>query len=466
MCTDRTYTYYLPAWVLGFKSDGSQQDMDRKQYLDSILALFVGLKPFHNYTKRALYKKTVKLAYNPRDKFNQRQDKGLKNQQQLESDESKKFSFAQFLFVFVNWFNKGFVISRNSLTSIWNKFYQSFQSMLSSVFGIKNNQLQNQQEQILNMYVNEKQCKEGQNQKSKIKQKSKQELEYEYKNQNGQQQGYSEQQKLQRRYHADAQVLDAVLQEQKKCIFRIEGGAIGMRSHNNAIVYGSSSNQYMLESDSDEENPYNYSRAWYMKDALKYNVDKDEKDMIERSHYRKIISFSAQGPYQLTQDGVGCIKLVIRGNSFMFHQIRKMVGMVVAVMQGMYSLDFLRASLTAPSRAILPLAPPETLVLESTTFAKFTNTESDPTKIEKWTGEQLQLNTLGQTMQQHFQHQVLSSVVDQMLKSDLWQRWVEWLQVFEYPEEEKDKFVKGYEQFVEWKQSKAPYNKQPKTIQQ
>ena len=47
----------------------------------------------------------------------------------------------------------------------------------------------------------------------------------------------------------------------------------------------------------------------------------------------------------------------LRGQSFMLHQIRHMVGAAVAVAKGVLPLAFVEASLLRPARSYMPLAP-------------------------------------------------------------------------------------------------------------
>lgn len=55
-CIRRTYSYYLPAAVLGLALDGGERDMQRLALLAAAWQRFEGTHPFHNYTKRRLYR--------------------------------------------------------------------------------------------------------------------------------------------------------------------------------------------------------------------------------------------------------------------------------------------------------------------------------------------------------------------------------------------------------------------------
>ncbi|KAL4448956.1 hypothetical protein ABPG77_007673 [Micractinium sp. CCAP 211/92] len=55
-CIRRTYSYYLPASALGLALDGGECDEKRLALLAAAWQRFEGTHPFHNYTKRRLYR--------------------------------------------------------------------------------------------------------------------------------------------------------------------------------------------------------------------------------------------------------------------------------------------------------------------------------------------------------------------------------------------------------------------------
>ena len=107
-----------------------------------------------------------------------------------------------------------------------------------------------------------------------------------------------------------------------------------------------------------------------------------------------------------------------------------MVGAAVAVARGHLPPELVEASLSAPARVNLPIAPPSTLFLSASEFSPFRRswegTAASP--VLRWSGPSLRLREAGQAAQLAFEREALLPALDGLLDEALpqWAQWVEW----------------------------------------
>lgn len=149
--------------------------------------------------------------------------------------------------------------------------------------------------------------------------------------------------------------------------------------------------------------------------------DADAKDRVTVRHFRSMLSFSADDPVPLVPGGVPCVRLCVRGQSFMLHQIRHMIGAATAVARGMLPLALLTAALAKGARVSTPRAPPHTLILSDCTFPPFRKTGPDEARVARWSGERLQLRPGGQAQLAAFRRAQLDPAINELLSHPDWE---------------------------------------------
>ncbi|CAG7823342.1 unnamed protein product, partial [Allacma fusca] len=86
------------------------------------------------------------------------------------------------------------------------------------------------------------------------------------------------------------------------------------------------------------------------------------------SAMRRIFSFTCGEPF--VKDGLEYVILRVKGQSFMLHQIRKMIGLVMAYMRGFASLETFNKCWTA-DRIDIPKAPGVGLMLDYVHYQRY-----------------------------------------------------------------------------------------------
>ena len=148
---------------------------------------------------------------------------------------------------------------------------------------------------------------------------------------------------------------------------------------------------------------------------------------VHAAHYRRVVSFECGPPRELVSgSGREFVEVTVKGESFMFNQIRLMVGTALAVSAGLIPLELLECALSEPARmGRLPLAPPETLVLMQSDFPPFRG-PGGSTAGEGGT-RRLELGAGGLRLQRDFWNSHLSAHISECGCGEAWNSFFEGL---------------------------------------
>ncbi|KAG5862948.1 hypothetical protein JTB14_033690 [Gonioctena quinquepunctata] len=141
-----------------------------------------------------------------------------------------------------------------------------------------------------------------------------------------------------------------------------------------------------------------------------------KKKPNDPSANRYMKSFVCEKPFM--KDGVEFAILKVQGQSFMMHQIRKMVGGLLAIVRGLTTEELLNNSFKA-EKVCIPRAPGLGLVLEYVHYDRYNFRYGDDGQHEKLTWDNVEEEV------KEFQHKyIFPTIVEKEIQEELMLYWV------------------------------------------
>lgn len=157
------------------------------------------------------------------------------------------------------------------------------------------------------------------------------------------------------------------------------------------------------------------------------------KEFIDPSSKRFIMSFECEAPFVPEGSTVEFATLKIKGQSFMLHQIRKMVGLTLAVVRGLTPQETIVKAFEE-QRYGVPTAPGLGLVLNRIHYEKYNVRYG-----EDGCHEALDFQKEEQQIQEFFRKHIAATIVETELKTFSMFEWLETLPLHSYePRDENE----------------------------
>ncbi|KAJ2726894.1 tRNA pseudouridine synthase 1 [Coemansia sp. Benny D115] len=143
------------------------------------------------------------------------------------------------------------------------------------------------------------------------------------------------------------------------------------------------------------------------------------KGCTDSNSRRCIHWFTVSDPMLI--DGVEWLSLKVKGQSFMLHQIRKMVGLVILMARGQAPLKLMDLLLASTPRVNVPKAPGVGLLLECPVFDGYNKRGSED---KRGATDPVSFDQYKETMDKFKQQFIYDKIVDMEMKEAVFDVWV------------------------------------------
>lgn len=156
------------------------------------------------------------------------------------------------------------------------------------------------------------------------------------------------------------------------------------------------------------------------------------KEYMDPSSKRYIISFECDPPF-VGKENIEFAVLRVKGQSFMLHQIRKMIGLTLAVLRGLTPKETIVRAFTEV-RIDIPMAPGLGLVLDQVHYDRYNSRYSSDGIHDAltWDAEE-------PAIQRFFSTYIIPTIVDTEINERSMTSWLETLPLHSYDVRAEDK---------------------------
>lgn len=151
-----------------------------------------------------------------------------------------------------------------------------------------------------------------------------------------------------------------------------------------------------------------------------------KKEANDASAKRFIMSFECQTPFVPNDTEVEFARLKITGQSFMMHQIRKMVGLVIAIMRGFVDSEIINRAVEK-ERVLVPQAPGLGLVLDNVHYPRY-NERYGSDGVH----EQLLFEEEDEAIEEFFRDNIMKTIIETELRDNPMSNWTDRLRRHSY----------------------------------